>query len=107
MFMNSNSVKIDTSSTYLSRSNRGLLRNSKQSPGRKIKTNNYLCIQTRPDKKFLHALYGKPNSTKNDGFWDYIQALFDEYKRAVSSAAMATHRTYYSLSVRASWLNVS
>ena len=47
--MNSNSVKIDTSSTYLSRSNRGLLRNSKQSPGRKI-TNNYLCIQTRPDK---------------------------------------------------------
>ena len=105
--MNSNSVKIDTSSTYLSRSNRGLLRNSKQSPSRKIKTNNYLCIQTRPDKKFLHVLYGKPNSTKNDGFWDYIQALFDEYKRAVSSAAMATHRTYYSLSVRASWLNVS
>ena len=105
--MNINSVKIDTSLTYLSRSNRGLLRNSKQSPGRTIKTNNYLC--TRPNKtrqKFLHALYGKPNSTKNDGFWDYIQALFDEYKTAVSSAAMATHRTYYSLSVRASWLNV-
>ena len=48
--MNSNSVKIDISSTNLSRSNRGLLRNSKQSPSRKIKTNNYLCIQTRPDK---------------------------------------------------------
>lgn len=49
-YMNINSVKIDTSLTYLSRSNRGLLRNSKQSPGRTIKTNNYLCIQTRPDK---------------------------------------------------------